>query len=625
MENTDDRSDVYEKNMGILYTRYPDLYRIIMENKANTVKVKAYRTKTGLPGIETVSGGKTVSLNSKIDPVREARRIADSVMEGSEQVIVLIGFGLGYHVEEMLKLNDYIRFIVIEPERHIFAQALKARDLRFTLNSDRVMLFVEPEAVPYDALIPDIPAKVMKLYTHRPYTLLFPEKTEKLKHAFLEFRNKTDINTATLNKFDQLWTRNTFKNCEYFFTLNGINILRDSLKGFGALVLAAGPSLDDDINGIRRLQEDVFIIASDSVLRPLLRHGIVPDFVVTVDPQFINSFHVAGPLVDTNKDDRPILVTDPAVHPSALRNYKGTIIITSSVFSPGRIIEEFSGTKGHIAAGGSVATAAFDFARTTGADPIIVAGLDLSYPKGKTHLSGSFIEDYIISKANRFKTVGSFYTEYIRSGKPTTVADRRGRTVFTDKRLLLYKSWFENQSFSNDRTVLNATGGGLSIRGIQDVEFKTIHGFISNGPESKQDRKKAINAMLKPPGISHEGISRFAAYLHMAKKNLHTLQNLAREASFVATCILKKNIGTQVGDEKLASLEAGILSFREENRLISMVLQSPIHEIIGGETVNNRREGLKNSITLYSAMNKAAGMLIDLISLAEVKIAGYIH
>jgi len=651
MDDAKDRSRIFKKNAAILRTQYPELYRIITENRADTAAITTHQTKTGLPGIEATLDHNLISLHSKIDPVREARRIADSVMDGSEQVIVLIGFGLGYHLEKMLRKNGHTRFVVIEPDTNIFAKALEVRDLRFALESDRFMLFVEPDTVPFDEIIPE--AGTVKFYIHRPYALLFPEKTDKLKQAFLKFSNRTIINTATLSKFDRLWTRNTFKNCEYFFSLNGVDVLRNSLKGFAALVLAAGPSLDEDIEKIRQLQQNIFIIASDSVLRPLLRHSIIPDFVVTVDPQFINSFHVAG--LPLNEGDAPILIADPAVHPSTLRNYSGITAISSSVFSPGQLIEEFSGIKGRIAAGGSVATAAFDFTRITGADPIIVAGLDLSYAKGKTHLSGSFIEDYIHSKAYRFKTAGSFYAEYIRSGKPTAVTDRNGCRVFTDKRLLLYKSWFENQSFSNDSTILNATSGGLSIPGIQDVEFKAISRFVSNGHEKKQDRKKIINAELKPPDISNAGISRFTAYLHRAKKNLQSLQGLAREACSIASRMLKNNIGIQTGDKsgasppgvsplgksrfaaeyqnltcskllrRLASIDAGILSFREENRIISMVLQSPIHKILGDKALENKQDALKNSITLYSAMDEASGMLIDLVSLAERKIARYVQ
>ncbi len=620
MNSAQDNSRIYERNATVLRTRYPDAYRIITDDRADTTALTVHRTKTG--GIEITSGDKTAALHSKIDPVREARRIADSVMDGSEQVVVLIGFGLGYHVEEMLRKNGQTRFIVIEPDRHIFIQALKVRDLSGMLESERVMLFVEPDTVPFDEVIPDIPAGAMKFYVPRPYSLIFPEKTEELKQAFLNFRNKTDINTATLNRFDRLWTKNTFKNCRYFFTLNGVNALKDSLKGFAALVLAAGPSLDEDIEEIRRIEQNVFIVAADSALRPLLGHGIVPDFVVTVDPQFINSFHIAGPLPKLNGGETPILVADPAVHPSILRNYNGITVLSSSVFSPGRLIEDFSGSKGHIAAGGSVATAAFDFARTTGADPIIVAGLDLSYTKGKTHLSGSFIEEYILSKAHRFKTVLSFYAEYIRSGRPSTAADRRGRCVFTDKRLLLYKSWFENRPYSNGRTILNATRGGLSIRGMHDIEFKRIRRFISNGPEKKEERRAALNTVLKSPGTKTARILRFTAFLQSAGKNLRTLQSLSRKGSSITGLMLENNADIPTGYKELASVDEEILSFGEENLLISMVLQSPIHQILAGKA-RNKREALKNSMALYTAINKAAETVIDLIELAKRKVAKY--
>ena len=51
---------------------------------------------------------------------------------------------------------------------------------------------------------------------------------------------------------------------------------------------------------------------------------------------------------------------------------------------------------------------------------------------------------------------------------------KKGEVVMTDKRMLLYKSWFENHAVKRMQTVINATNGGLNIEGIKNKSLEDL-------------------------------------------------------------------------------------------------------------------------------------------------------
>ena len=50
-----------------------------------------------------------------------------------------------------------------------------------------------------------------------------------------------------------------------------------------AVLVSAGPSLDKNINQLKEIRENVFIMAVDTALNSILTHDIIPDMAITVD------------------------------------------------------------------------------------------------------------------------------------------------------------------------------------------------------------------------------------------------------------------------------------------------------------------------------------------------------
>ena len=87
--------------------------------------------------------------------------------------------------------------------------------------------------------------------------------------------NKT-INIGLENaKLNKKYIKNTIKNLKNKITQKNV-----------ALIISAGPSLHlkNSINTIKNIGFDGYIISVDGALGHCLRNKLIPDFVVTVDP-----------------------------------------------------------------------------------------------------------------------------------------------------------------------------------------------------------------------------------------------------------------------------------------------------------------------------------------------------
>ncbi len=607
----------YSKNIDTLKRIDPTLARRLETLRYDREPYRIFNSRSGLPVVEVTRENHTTCLCSKIDPQREAERLARSSLDGTEQLVVVFGMGLGYHLKEMLLVNSQALFVIIEPDLELFAEILKARDLSDLLLTKRVLLFIEPENIDFDELALHPSAANMKQVVLRSYRILYEGKALQASRDFQAYLDGKRINIATLKRFDRLWTKNTFKNCHCFFTRGGVSLLRDRFRGLPAIVLAAGPSLEKDLPLLKKYGGKAVLIAVDTVLGTLLERGIHPDFAVAVDPQLINSYHLAGLVLFPKTEEPPILVADPAVYPTVLRTYRGEILITSSVFSPGRIIEQFAEIKGSIAAGGSVATAAFDLARILGADPILLMGLDLSFAGERTHISGSYVERYIQSHAYRFRTIPSFAGHYIRGGDPRVLTDKSGRSVLSDRRMLLYRSWFERQVRFETTTILNATRGGLSIEGIPDIMPDDIGQYVASS-NGKKGKMIEIRNLVRSAPVQTERSRRFVEYLVERQKELREIQSLSARAVECAKNLIHSP--STESERELSGLEESILSYRDCSRLVGMVMQESINEALTVRPAENMDRALARSMELYRSIEEASLFVRNVLEMAEKRL-----
>jgi len=493
-----------EQNKKILLNHYPGLYEEISLKSDDEFSPEDIKIETSQSGDPTLCV-KGIYVHSKHDPKREGQRLADSVSAENGPVVIL-GFGLGYSAQAAAKLGRPV--IIVEKHKSLLIKALELRDFTDFLSKNRILFItggtgegitnavkIANDFLPQNNKNQDDDRKP-SVIRNKALTSLDEQWYKAVDERIRVWSTKDDVNKATHKRFGQRWVRNLARNMSAIRDIPGVSRLEKLAinREQGALpvfLAAAGPSLDKIKPLLRDIYERCVIVAVDTSLRFFLQNDIQPDFTVVVDPQFWNSRHLdrcAGNFVA-----RTALIAEPAVYPSILSLPFKNKFLCSSMFPLGAFIENMVDIKGKLAAGGSVATSAWDFARLLGSNEIWIAGLDLSFPGLKTHFRGARFEALSNSKSCRFNPVEKWVVRALRDGFPLKARSAVNGQVLTDKRLSLYAAWFENQ-FRRYPQVRSYClfQEGIYIEGLQSAETEKFLAL----PIRRDEIDKRVNAVF---------------------------------------------------------------------------------------------------------------------------------
>ncbi|MDP3176497.1 MAG: DUF115 domain-containing protein, partial [Spirochaetaceae bacterium] len=378
-------------------------------------------------------------LHSSRAPREEATRLAAAAIAPGDDIVVILGFGLGYSAEACFDAG-LERVLVLESSAASLRAALEIRELDRLVSREGLAFIVggDPEAA-ISALELSGAVRAALIRTKLRVDAE-PAWYGRAAAAVERWNAKGAVNEATLRRFGKLWVRNLSRNLELSATESGVDELLGVAAGIPALVLAAGPSLDLCLPRLRELARKAVLVCVDTALRSVLGAGVQPDIVVLVDPQYWNWRHVAG--LDS---PRSILVSESAAWPAAFRKPWRRIYLGGSLFPLGRMIESIAGSKGSLGAGGSVATSAWDLARLMGCSPIWMAGLDLGFPAGGTHARASFFEQRALASGHRLNPAETAQAGALQGSGGFDGPAAGGGTIRTDKRMALYAWWFESR------------------------------------------------------------------------------------------------------------------------------------------------------------------------------------
>lgn len=160
--------------------------------------------------------------------------------------------------------------------------------------------------------------------------------------------------------------------------------LQNLFPGKTAVLLAAGPSLDDHLPWIRQHRDTLVVLAVSRIARRLKEVDLVPDIFFSVDPQQA-CFDVSKEMLHFG--ERTLFVNSFHVVPHLISQWQGPAAFMGKRFPwPETSTETFLN-----APGPTVTNAAFATAMQMGFSQIILAGVDLCFsPEGYSHAKGSY-------------------------------------------------------------------------------------------------------------------------------------------------------------------------------------------------------------------------------------------
>ncbi len=470
-----DTSDFMQLNIITLQQQRPEL----LDLAGTTQEATGFDITTspnGQPNIQAPHPATNAQLLVH-DPTQIDQSFAnlfELLNKEQEALIFLVGMGLGYEAKLLLSKFPKFRFAILEPSSELFASALKEADLTPVLASPNVSLHVGKDIDIAQLLLQEddaMRALPRHLISHSKLLELFPEiykpLHKKLQEGLLHFKGRLD----TIEKHGPLLFRNTLANIPQLADSSTVWALKNACQGMPAICVASGPSLDKNIEQLKENRERALIIAVDSALPILKKHGISPHLVATIEAISASYTKFEATIGD---QQAPPLIFSPEAFPKTVKNYPSpykfhapaTNDFFKSYLQPvlGETGPAFRGVLG-------VTLQAVQIAALAGCDPVICIGLDLAIQGTQDHAEGSPVKWSDLADAPRL-----------------TVPAWAGGTVETIPVLNSQRLELESLLVESSINCINATEGGARIEGTTPMPLREaleLYGKEEVHPEEK--------------------------------------------------------------------------------------------------------------------------------------------
>lgn len=390
----------FEKNMEYLKEKQPDLYYQLEEfdlsSSSNRIEeIHSVITKDNDKAIIIKNKGLVYRLNSLYRPGEEAKRWAEQwQLQNINNVISMFGFGNGIFTSELVKKigeNDIL--FIYEPCLDIFLHALKEYDLKDILIAQNVLIYIEGiNEFKFHMHLQGVTnitnLKTQIVCVHPQYDKIFVESCIKFYKEIKDNLNHTMINVNTEMYFARKIITNLFKNMRYLRNSNTLLELKNEFpKDITAIVVAAGPSVEENIEELKRAKGKAVIFAVDRILDYLLDSGLEPDFTLTLDPKKPIEYF------SKREDVKIPLIAYLEANSDILDIHKGRKIFCTQNSFMDDIYDKAGKTSPRVLPSGSVALLAFSVCLELGFKNIILVGQDLAY-NGELSHAGDIQEGY---------------------------------------------------------------------------------------------------------------------------------------------------------------------------------------------------------------------------------------
>ncbi|WMJ90226.1 motility associated factor glycosyltransferase family protein [Anaerocolumna sp. MB42-C2] len=517
--------NIYEQNLNEIRANMPKLYEDITKAEQENLErrlvtqIETLETKEDQTSLIIKIEGKKYRLNSSYYPIKEARIWAEQYNYDNLGIVVsMFGFGNGSFVRELLKhLEDGAKVIIYEPVKEIFMFVLHQYDLSDIWKNCNISFFVGEENKLNFTNAIDANTHWTNVYSqiickHPQYDKAFLNRYRDFLIIIQENNERTFINRNTESYFGKSIVHNTISN---LFCIKDANTVLEYLgklpQDIPAIIVSAGPSLDKNIDELKRAKGKAIIVATDTALRHLFNHDIEPDFAVTIDAK-----KPAEYFSNPRCKDVPLFCKVEANH-TILANHTSRKILFSCHPYLNKIYANFGKLISYYAAGGSVATGAFSICAALKFKRIVLIGQDLAYGNGVTHAGGEISSVRNEEEGIRF------------------IEDNDGNPIKTRHDWYIYLKWFENSiELVPDIDVINATEGGAKIKG---AKVMTLSDVIDQYCNKEVNCKDIVNSI--EPTLSEDNLVQVKSILENSRNDLDKIINKSNKAISLCNKIIK--------------------------------------------------------------------------------------
>lgn len=434
----------FEINITALKKKQPELAEEILQyvnSELYLSDMKNYMIEDTLSGLFTLK----YAVNDKLryyytndDPYIQLQNWLEHVVELDKREYHLLGSAFAYPIVALHRVcNSDCVIHCYDTEIYLLVTALNSINLVKLIEDGTILFHYDP---------------LLKLFVHANknteyQTLIYPPAMDVIQNKEVKKAiNKFYIASLSAQQQLPILYTNFYKNIS--FQCENIDELKVLFASKKVYIIAAGPSLDKNIEGLRNIDhENCIILASGTVYRKMMRLGIKPDYVIISEA----NVRVIGQIRGLAEQSIPLLLLSTACT-EFYRQYQGPkYMIYQQEFEPAEEKAKAENRQVYMT-GGSVSTLALDVAIRLGAAEVVFLGLDLAFTDNKAHADDT--SNQLVRDESELISIPSY----------------NGGTVLADEKFLLYRGWFKRRFKMEDANrirVINATEGGAYIEGME--------------------------------------------------------------------------------------------------------------------------------------------------------------
>lgn len=308
-----------------------------------------------------------IYIHSTVDPMYEAGKVAEYIFNPRKKAYSIRGCGLGYLIYQLYVISNGAAFIhVFEKDARMVEYARRYGVLDW-VPADCVSIVVDADPLPF---------LESTLEEDTGFYILGSELSSE-SDVVSEIYAKYNTSMIFKRSCEINYWSNLRRGCKRISEFDVSSVKKD------VIVVAAGPSLDDNLGFLKKNVGKKTIIAVGTVFKKLLAQEICPDMVVVLDPQERTYRQIEG----AEEQKVPMLLAMTA-HWKFAAAYKGEkyLIPSEGVEELDIITEKYEDAWNM---GGTVTHFALEAAVRFKAERIFLVGVDLAYPGGVTHATGT--------------------------------------------------------------------------------------------------------------------------------------------------------------------------------------------------------------------------------------------
>ncbi|MBR1598340.1 MAG: motility associated factor glycosyltransferase family protein [Lachnospiraceae bacterium] len=499
--------------------------------------------KDGTEIIEIHSNDKSYRMNSLYNPMSEAVKYAAQFNElCNGTVLIIYGYGNGIFPQAIIEEYSDKGVVVFYEPNALIAKYIKSHMQHNELTESNNVYYVSPDLSDNKRgyyLTSEFPLLLEKIITYSNYEHIevaclphyreiFGEEYEKLIELVRYRVRHLRSNIEASKLMGKEAVINNIMNLQYISD----SYCADSLIGIfserlPAVIVSAGPSLEKNVHVLRQMKNMAFIVCVDTAAGYLIQEGVVPDLIVSVDPD--------KPVVmfedDRIKEIPMAVATD--INYQVLEKMKYSRIIFCS--TENSYIQSLYRIGGHsinkLRSGGSVATMAMSLCIYWGFHKIILVGQDLALSGEKLYAGNS---------------AGNEVGREVRE-----IEGIEGNQILTYTDYYSYLLWFEQTIMMYpELEFIDATEGGAKISGTRIAALEEVKNECCDYTED-------ISAKLESVKPSFDDIQRdkIKERIHNSLNTLKVLITRLTEGIQIAKRASRIAVGNNMDIGQLESLD----------------------------------------------------------------------